>query len=71
MGRQFLEIGKQSKNNVIKKRLTLLVTSDDPLDAVAYDMKYHTTCLIKNKRNCVKSSVDSDELVFQMKLIYV
>ena len=68
MGRQFLEIGIQSKNDVIKKRLSLLVASDDPLDAMAYDMKYHMACLMKNKRDCAKSSVDEVGISDEAKL---
>ena len=39
MGLQYLEIGKMTTNDVIRKRLSLLVLEQDPLKARAYDMK--------------------------------
>ena len=39
MGKQFLEIGKETNTTeIIKKRRSLLVADGNPLSAVAYDM---------------------------------
>ena len=56
MGQQLLEIGKGSKNEVVRRRLNLLVADGNPLSAVASDMKYHLSCLMSNKRICYKQS---------------
>ena len=59
MGNQFLEIGKQSNNDAVKRRLSLLIADGNTLSAVAYDMKYHQSCLVKNKRCCQKHPTNS------------
>ena len=59
MGNQFLEIGKQRINDAVKRRLSLLVADGNPLSAVTYDMKYHLSCLVKNKRCCQKHPTNS------------
>ena len=50
MGNQFLVIGKQTINDI----------GGNPLSAVAYDMYYHLTCLVTNKRNCDKDTNDTE-----------
>ena len=55
MGLQYLEIGKMTTNDVIRKRLSLLVLEQAPLKACAYDMKNHLSCLVKGKRECQRN----------------
>ena len=68
MGKQFFEIGKETSNDIIKNRLSLLVADGTPLSAVAYDMKYHLSCLVKNKRYCKKDSFTFQNISAQEKL---
>ena len=62
MGLQYLEIGKMTTNDVIRKRLSLLVLEQDPLKARAFDMKYHLPCLVKGKRECQRNEEKSEEI---------
>ena len=62
MGLQYLEIGKMTTNDVIRKRLRLLVLEHDPLEARAYDMKYHLSCLVKGKRECQRNEEKFEEI---------
>ena len=52
MGNQFLDICKQTINDVVKRRLSLLVADGNPFSAaVAYDMKYHLTWIMIMVKN--------------------
>lgn len=61
MGLQMLEIGRETNNEHIKARFSFLVATNDPLQAVAYDMKYHLECLVKCKRDIQKSKQVTEE----------
>jgi hypothetical protein len=50
MGRQLIEIGQKTDNTVLKVRLSSIESSNDPLAAVAEDMKYHLPCPTKARR---------------------
>ena len=61
MGEQLLQIGKECKQETLRKRLSLLVADGNPLSAIAYDMKYHLSCLMTAKRQSTKISVESSK----------
>ena len=52
----------------LKERLSLLVADGNPLSAVSYDMKYHLTCLVTNKRNCDKHTKGTETITEDAKL---
>lgn len=54
MGSQLIIIGQKTGKEGLKVRLSNLVSSSDPLTAVAEDMKYHLQCLVKEKRDIEK-----------------
>ena len=68
MGNLFLDIRKQPINDVVKRRLSLLVADGYPLSAVAYDMKYHLTSPVTNKRNCDKHTNGTEIITEDAKL---
>ena len=55
MGAQLIIIGQETRSESLKVRLSNLVSSSDPLTAVAEDMKYHLQCLVAVKRDIEKS----------------
>ena len=62
VGSQLIKVGQETDNSSLQARLSNLVASEDPLSAVAYDMKYHLACLVKanrevNKKNKSASSI--------------
>ena len=68
MGYQFLDSGKQTIIDVVKRRLSLLVADGNPWSALAYDKKYHLTCLVTNKRNCDKHTKGTETITEDAKL---
>ena len=63
-GSQLIKVGQETNDSSLQARLGSLVASEDPLSAVAYDMKYHLACLVKanrkvNKKNKPASSNSS------------
>ena len=61
MGNQIRQIGRATKDDVLKVRLNSVITSDDPLQAMAEDMKYHLPCLVKVKRDIDKAEKQTGE----------
>ena len=55
MGAQIKTIGIETSNESLRVRLSSVVCSSDPLQAVAEDMKYHLPCLVKAKREIDKA----------------
>ena len=58
MNNHLRNLACETNDEKVKSRLSILLTSDDPLAAVAYDMKYHLSCLVKHKRNAEKIQDD-------------
>ena len=54
MNNQLRNLACETNDEKVKSRLTILLTSDDPLATVAYNMKYHLSCLRKHNRNAEK-----------------
>ena len=64
VGSQLIKVGQETNYSSLQARLSNLVASEDPLSAVAYDMKYYLACLVKanrevNKKNKPASSNSS------------
>ena len=53
----------ETSDKEVKSRLIILMSLDDRLAAIAYNMKYHLACLVKYKRNIEKSC---DENVIEL-----
>ena len=53
MGEQMKNIGKNTNDENLNTRLYNVICSPDLLQAVAEDMKYHLSCLVKAKRDRV------------------
>ena len=49
IGQRFENAVENSQDSTLKLRLGSLLM--DPLNAIAYDMKYHVACLMKVERN--------------------
>ena len=64
MGLHIKEIGEKSNNDTIRTRLSNVVASLDPLQAVADDVKYHLSCLMKQKRIVIKSANSDQDVKF-------
>lgn len=58
MGEQLKDIGQRTGNELLKVRLSKVVSSSDLLTAVAEDMKYHLVCLNQVKRDIEKAEKD-------------
>ena len=56
VGSQPIKVGQETNNSSLQARLSNLVASEDPLSAVAYDMKYHLACLAKANREVNKKN---------------
>ena len=58
MNNQFRNLACETDDEKVKSRFSILLTSDGPLAIVAYNMKYHLSCLVKNNRNAEKIQDD-------------
>lgn len=56
MSKKLKQIGLGTTNVALKQRLILPTTNDDPLAAVAFDMKYHLSCFRKQERATIAES---------------
>ena len=54
-------IAQNSDNEKVKCRLSLLLTTEDKLAGMTYDMKYHLPCLVKCHRNCKATETIADD----------
>ena len=77
MNNQLRNLACVTNDQEVKSRLSILLTSDDPLAAVAFDMKYHLSCLVKHNRNAEKieddcvNELNMAEMVSDVELIDV
>uniref|UniRef100_UPI0035901BBE large ribosomal subunit protein eL39 isoform X1 n=1 Tax=Myxine glutinosa TaxID=7769 RepID=UPI0035901BBE len=60
MGLQIRNIGQETSNDNLKVRLNSVISSPDPLQAMAEDMKYHLPCVVKAKRAIVKTEKQTE-----------
>ena len=69
MGTHLMVIGQKTRNETLKVRLSSIVTSLDPLTAVAEDMKYHLACFVRIKReteSAEKSQLEPVDTINQL-----
>lgn len=57
---QIRNIGVETSDKGLKVRLVNVTSTSDTLQAVAEDLKYHLSCLVKVKRDTAKKAKESE-----------